>query len=66
MSEIEWLFSKLNAQYPEIKLTIFGDGSGSWYQAQNELTGNELIEIDFDNKEEMISKVLKLIKPCQK
>ena len=63
MSEIEWLFSKLSFQYPTIKLTIFSDGSGSWYQAQDELMGNDLIEIDFNNKEEMISKALELIKP---
>lgn len=56
---IDWLFKKLDFNYPYLKIEIFSDGSGSWYQSKDD--GNEELDIDFDNLNHAIEKALKLI-----
>lgn len=57
---ITWLFKKLDFYYPYLKIEVFSDGSGTWYQPKDE--GNNELEIDFDNLEQAILKALELIK----
>jgi len=56
---IDFLFKKLEFNYPYLKIEIFSDGSGSWIQPKDDEI-DELI-LEFDNLNEAILKALTLI-----
>ena len=55
----DWLFSKLNFYCPNIKIEVFSDDSGSWYQSEDNM--NEYIDINFNNKEQAVLGAIKLL-----
>ena len=61
---IDWLFSKLDFYYPNIKIEVFSDDSGSWYQSEDNM--NEYIDIKFNNKEQAVLGAIKLLEKTQK
>lgn len=58
---IDWLFKELDFYYPSLTLTVYLDKSGCWIQTKDD--GVDELEIDFNNQEEMI---LKIIEKLQK
>jgi hypothetical protein len=57
-----FLFKKLSFYYPALEFQIFSDYSGIWFQSQDNFTGNEGIDIEFDGIEEAILKATELCK----
>lgn len=59
---IDFLIKKLTFYYPNIRIQIYSDNSGSWIADLDVWEGGtvlcEALEIDFDNKEEMIIKAI--------
>ena len=58
-----FLFKKLDFYYPYLRTEIFSDYSGKLYHPKD--VGIDELEIDFDNKEQLILKLIELIKNKQ-
>ena len=56
---ISWIFKKLDFYYPYLKVEIFSDGSGSWYQPRDK--GVQCLDIEFNNLEQCILLAIKEI-----
>lgn len=57
---IDWIFKKLEINYPYLRIEMYSDGSGEWYHLADERV--ESLTIMFDTKEEAVLKVIELIK----
>jgi hypothetical protein len=61
---IDWIFPKLEFNYPLVSIQIYGDGSGEWYSPEDRDGDdilNEKLSVEFDNLNEAIEEALKLI-----
>ena len=58
-----FLLKKLDFYYPYLRIEIFSDYSGKLYHPKD--VGIDGLEIDFDNKEQLILKLIELIKNKQ-
>lgn len=57
---IDFVFKKLDFHYPYLRIEIFSDGSGMWYQSKDDR--NYKLELCFDNLEQAILKAIEIIK----
>lgn len=57
---IDWVFEKLEINYPYLRIEMYSDGSGEWYHPADE--GVKSLTIMFDTKEEAVLKAIELIK----